>query len=111
MARTSPCTGTPWRYLDLAEPWRAPEASLTADADSCGQAYDAFIGSANPELPHERPLHEVPFAERKRYYSFTVGNVGFFVLDEVSRPVSCPDPIFTTSLRSPLAGLSSEAVS
>jgi hypothetical protein len=25
----------------------------------------------------------VPFAERKRYYNFTVGDVGFFVLDEV----------------------------
>lgn len=65
---------------ELANNWdRGADLPLYRDAM---EAYDAFIGSANPELPQERPLHEVPFAERKRYYSFTVGNVGLFVLDE-----------------------------
>jgi len=62
---------------EIANNWdRGTDVPLYRDAM---EAYDAFIGSANPQ---EQPIHQIKLEERKRHYNFTVGNAGFFVLDE-----------------------------
>ncbi len=48
------------------------------------KAYDSYVASANPDFPGQTaPLLKLSMEQRKRYYHFQNGDVGFFAIDAV----------------------------